>query len=162
MVASETERPALHAPTPRSRRFARLLDDAARVPGTNIGIGLDAAFGLVPGVGDLAGSAIGAVIVSDAVRCRVPTPVLARMGWNLLVDAGLGLVPVAGDVLDVAHRANRANLRLLERSLEQGTAGRRPPSPGYLLAAACLVGLPLLIGVALGVLVLFLILRWLF
>lgn len=147
---------------PRSRRFAKLLDDAVTVPGTRIGIGLDAVIGLVPGVGDLAGSAMSAVIVSDAVRCRVPVPVLERMGWNLLVDAGLGVVPFAGDLLDVAHRANRSNLRLLEQSIEQGTAGQRPPTVGYLLAAFGLVVLPLVIGVVLGIVALVLIWRWIF
>lgn len=148
--------PDLH----RSRLLARIMDDAVTVPGTQIGIGLDSVIGLVPGVGDLAGSAISGVIVYDAVRARVPVPTLARMGWNLLLDAGLGLVPVAGDVADVAHRANRKNLRLLEDAV------RRHPdagsvTPGYLLAALALVVLPLLVGLVLGVVVLVLLLRWL-
>lgn len=163
MVSTSTDEQAEYplAP-PRSRHFAKILDDAVTVPGTNIGIGLDAVVGLVPGIGDLAGSAMSAVIVTDAVRCRVPVPVLGRMGWNLLVDAALGLVPVGGDLLDVAHRANRSNLRLLEQSIEQGTAGQRPPTFGYLLAAFGLVVLPLVLGVVLGIVALVLILRWLF
>lgn len=147
---------------PRSRRLAILLDDAVTVPGTRIGIGLDAVVGLVPGVGDVAGSAMSAVIISDAVRWRVPVPLLGRMGWNLLVDAGLGVVPFAGDLLDVAHRANRANVRLLEQSIAQGVAGQRPPTFGYLLAAFGLVVLPLVIGLVLGIVALVLLVRWIF
>src|SRR5690349_6591772 len=39
----------------RARGLARLLDDLIRIPGTNIGIGLDPVIGLIPGVGDVIG-----------------------------------------------------------------------------------------------------------
>ena len=153
---------AHHDELRRSRALARIMDDAVRVPGTRFGLGLDAVIGLVPVVGDLAGSAVAAVVLNDAVRARVPVPVLARMGWNLLVDAGLGVVRVVGDVADAAHRANRKNVRLLEQAVERrGAAPTRPPIPGYLLAAVGLVVLPLLLGLVLGVVALVLLLRWL-
>ena len=98
-----------------SRQLARVMDDAVTVPGTRIGVGLDALIGLLPGIGDAVGSALSTVIVRDAVRARVPMTVLARMGLNLVIDALLGLVPGVGDLLDVAHRANRKNVRLLHR-----------------------------------------------
>lgn len=142
----------------RHRFLAHWMDEALRVPGTDLTIGLDPVIGLVPGVGDLAGSAISGLIVLDAVRARVPVPTLARMGGNLLIDAGLGVVPVLGDLLDVAHRASRKNLRLLERALlEQPERGA--PTAGYLAAAGVLVLLPLLVGVVLAVLVVVLIVR---
>lgn len=137
------------------------MDDAVRVPGTSVGFGLDAMIGLIPGVGDMAGSALSSVIVYDAVRCRVPVPVLARMGWNLFVDAILGIVPVGGDLLDIAHRANRKNYRLLEQSLEKNPP-TKPPTVGYVLAAVVLTVLPLLLGIVLGVLALVLLVRWIF
>lgn len=102
-----------------SRRLARVMDDAVTVPGTQIGVGLDAVIGLVPGIGDALGSALSSIIVRDAVRARVPMVVLARMGLNLVLDALLGLVPGVGDLLDVAHRANRKNLRLLLHEVER-------------------------------------------
>ncbi|MEZ5095954.1 MAG: DUF4112 domain-containing protein [Nocardioides sp.] len=142
-----------------SRKVARLLDDLVKVPGTDIGVGADALIGLVPGVGDLIGSTLSGVIVYDAVRCRVPVPTLARMGWNLLLDAGLGLVPVGGDLLDVAHRANRKNLRLLEAALE-ANPHPDPPTVGYLVMAVLLTVLPLLAGIALAVLAIVLLVRW--
>ena len=108
------------ATTYSARVLARLMDDLVRVPGTNIGLGLDALLGLLPGVGDAAGSVISGIILVDAVRNRVPLRVLALMGGNLLLDALLGLVPAVGDLADVAHRANAKNLRLLERTLAQG------------------------------------------
>lgn len=142
-----------------SRQVARVMDDAVTVPGTRIGVGLDALVGLVPGVGDALGSALSTVIVRDAVRARVPMPVLARMGLNLLLDAVLGLVPGIGDLLDVAHRANRKNLRLLVREVERQPL-REPPTPAYVAGAVLLMVVPVLAGVAATVLGLWLLWRW--
>ena len=143
-----------------SRQVARVMDDAVTVPGTRIGVGLDAVIGLVPGVGDALGSALSTVIVRDAVRARVPMVVLARMGLNLLLDAVLGLVPGIGDVLDVAHRANRKNLRLLLRELEREPL-REPPTPAYVVGAVALMVVPVLAGVVATVLGIWLLWRWL-
>ncbi|MFN8196044.1 MAG: DUF4112 domain-containing protein [Nocardioidaceae bacterium] len=142
-----------------SRQLARLMDDLVTVPGTRVGLGLDALIGLVPGIGDLVGSTLSGAIVYDAVRCRVPVPTLARMGANLLLDAVLGLVPFAGDLLDVAHRANRKNLRLLERAVA-ANPDPGPPTVGYVLAAVALVVLPLVLALVLGLVALWFLLRW--
>lgn len=143
-----------------SRQVARVMDDAVTVPGTRIGLGLDAVIGLVPGIGDALGSALSGIIVRDAVRARVPMVVLARMGLNLVVDALLGLLPGLGDLLDVAHRANRRNLRLLLREVERQPL-REPPTPGYVAGAVALLAVPLLAGVAVAVLGIWLLVRWL-
>ena len=95
------------------------MDDLVTIPGTRIGLGLDAVLGLLPGAGDILGSGMSAAIMYDAARRRVPLLVLARMAWNMLLDAALGLVPVVGDAADVAHRANRKNSRLLQASLAE-------------------------------------------
>lgn len=141
-----------------SRQLAKVMDDAVVVPGTRFGVGLDAVIGLVPGIGDFVGSAMSSVIVRDAIRARVPMVVLARMGLNLVVDALLGLVPGVGDLLDVAHRANRKNLRLLLREVERQPL-REPPSAAYVAGAVALMVVPLLAGVAVAVLGLWLIWR---
>ena len=127
------------------------MDDAVTVPGTRIGVGLDTVIGLVPGIGDFVGSALSGVIVRDAVRARVPMVVLARMGLNLLLDAVLGLVPGVGDLLDVAHRANRKNLGLLLREVEREPL-REPPSPAYVAGAVALMLVPVLAGIVVTVL----------
>ena len=143
-----------------SRRVAVLTDDLVRIPGTRRGVGLDALIGLIPGVGDLAGAGFSGVIMVAAVRSRVPVPVLARMAWNLLLDAALGMVPLVGDVADVAHRANRRNYRLLEAAVA-AHPDPKPPTPGYLLAALLLTVLPLVLVIALGAVTLVLLVRWL-
>jgi hypothetical protein len=142
-----------------SHRLAVLMDDLVPIPGTKQGIGLDAVIGLVPGVGDLLGSGISGAIMFDAVRARVPVRVLARMAWNVLLDALLGLVPFAGDLLDVAHRANRRNYKLLVQAVE-ANPDAAPPTAGYLAAAVALTVLPLLVVIGIGILTLVLLVRW--
>jgi hypothetical protein len=134
--------------SPLSEFLSKLLDDAIRIPGTKIGFGLDSIVGLVPGVGDLIGSSLSTVILVDALRMRVPIPILAQMAWNLLFDAALGLVPFVGDLADVTHRANRKNLKLLRASIEAEapqTSARRYLLVGGLIVAAVL---SLVIGAA--------------
>lgn len=147
-----------------SRRLAFVLDDLVPIPGTRQALGLDSLLGLFPGLGDLLGSGLSGAIMTDAVRARVPIPTLARMGLNIVLDTLLGLVPFAGDLLDVAHRANRKNYLLLLDAVERQAATGEPPRPptvGYLAAAAALVILPLAFSIALGILTLVLLLRWL-
>lgn len=135
---------------PWLRRWVALLDDAVRVPGTNIGIGLDALLGLlIPGAGDTL-SALGSLaLLGVALRRGVPTVVLLRMVVHIAIDALVGTLPIAGDIFDVFFRANRRNLELLERHTSGPT---RPPTKvdyaivalGGILALAAIV-LPLLL-----------------
>lgn len=101
----------------RLRRLTRLLDDAVRIPGTKYRLGLDSLIGLVPGAGDIVGGALSAYIIYEASRLGVSRLTLARMLSNLAVDLLLGSVPVAGDIFDVAWKANRKNMDLLDRHL---------------------------------------------
>ena len=43
----------------------------------------------------------------------------ARMIGNLLADAAIGAVPVAGDIADIYFRAHRRNLMLLQKELRE-------------------------------------------
>jgi hypothetical protein len=106
----------------RLRALANTMDSLVRIPGTNVTLGLDAALGLVPVVGDLAAQAIGAYIVYEARRLGARKRTLARMGWNMVVDTAVGSVPLVGDLFDIGWKANRKNLALLERHLERELA----------------------------------------
>lgn len=98
-------------------RLAYWLDDRFRVPGTGFRVGLDGLVGLVPGVGDVATNAVTAYIVYRAWRLGIPKSVLLRMLANLGIDTVVGIVPVAGDLLDLGFKANRRNVRLLRQHL---------------------------------------------
>jgi hypothetical protein len=101
----------------RAKGLARVLDDLIRIPGTNIGIGLDPIIGLIPGVGDMAGGLLSTYILMVAARQGVPTSVLLRMLGNIALDSLVGVVPVLGDLFDFGVKANRRNVDLLERYL---------------------------------------------
>ena len=98
----------------RLRRVARVMDDAVEIPVLGVRIGLDPILGLVPGAGDIVGAAVGGWIVVTAARLGAAPSVVARMLLNVGVDALAGAAPVLGDLFDVAFKANRRNLRILE------------------------------------------------
>lgn len=99
----------------RLRKLAWLLDNQFRVPGTNFRFGLDALIGLVPGLGDIAGSVASAAFIFEAARLGVPKTVIARMLANVGIETVVGAIPALGDLFDAAFKANAKNLRLLER-----------------------------------------------
>ncbi len=117
--------------------LSKVLDDLIPIPGTKQSIGADAIAAFVPGFGNAAGTAMSGVVIADAIRLRVPLPILGRMLFNIGIDAAVGYVPVIGPVLDAAWRANRRNMKLLERTLmdEQKTA---QSSVVYLVVAVTL------------------------
>jgi hypothetical protein len=102
------------------RRWSRLMDSAYRVPGTSIRFGWDPIVGLVPGVGDVATASFAVTVLYHAYRLGVPGVVLIRMMLNALIDLAAGLVPMAGDLADIAWKSNSANLALLERHERPG------------------------------------------
>ena len=105
------------------RRFAYFMDEAFTIPGTRFHIGLDALLGLIPGIGDIIGGVLSTWIIAGALRHRVPTSIIIRMVWNIVLDLLLGTVPVAGDAFDFLYEENVKNMRLLEKYRDR----RRPP-----------------------------------
>lgn len=144
------------SPLAQVRALARLLDDAIRVPGTGIGIGLDGLLGLIPGVGDAAGGLVSAYLVLQAARMGVSRSVLARMLVNVGIDALVGAVPLLGDIFDFAWKANRKNAQLLEAAVAAPDATRRA-STGVVVGAV--VAIALMVGG--GILLTILVMRWL-
>src|SRR5215208_4813193 len=106
-------------PLARARTLARLLDSAAKVPGTGIRFGADAILGLVPGLGDVAGAVLSGYLVLLAQRLGAPRAVVLRMLGNVAVDTLGGTVPLIGDLFDVAFKSNSRNLALLERAIDR-------------------------------------------
>ena len=118
------------------RKFAYLMDEAVRIPGTRRGIGLDAALGFIPGIGDAAGAILGTWIVVGALRHRVPLRHVVRMVLNILLDMMIGEIPIFGDIFDIAFGENVMNLKLL---LKYRDRSRPPRSFGAIAFAAAFV-----------------------
>jgi hypothetical protein len=100
--------------------LARLMDNRFKIPGTNFRFGLDGIIGLIPGVGDLAGFAISAYMITIMSKNGASGYVLARMILNVVIDTAVGTIPVVGDLFDFAFKSNVYNIRLMNQYYEQG------------------------------------------
>ena len=137
----------------RIGRVTHLLDELVGVPGTPIKVGLDPVIGLIPVVGDAVAAGVGAWVIAEAARFGVPRVVLGRMILNLLVDLGIGAIPLLGDLYDFVFHSNTRNLELFRRHAldpEASTRGERAFFLGLLLVIAGVLWLGF---VALGALV---------
>ncbi len=96
-----------------------LLDRGFRLPGTSFRFGLDPLIGLIPGVGDLASLFASIYVVERLSRLGLPAGVRFRMFANVFLDFVIGVVPVVGDLLDFAFKANVRNYELAKRALDR-------------------------------------------
>jgi hypothetical protein len=120
------------------RSLKTWLDEAFRVPGTNLRFGWDPLIGLVPWVGDLLTAFMSGAIVLQAHSMRLPRVVQLRMLGNVAVDLLAGAIPVIGDAADFVWKSNTKNFALLEHHAHEV----RPPSPGdWLFVSAILLAL---------------------
>ena len=99
------------------RQLATWMDSLFVIPGLRMRFGLDAILGLIPGLGDLATSAVSLYILKAARDQGVSRVTMARMGLNILVDYFVGMIPFAGDLFDFAWKSNLKNVALLEQHL---------------------------------------------
>lgn len=122
--------------------LSRWMDTAFEVPLVGWRFGLDALFGLIPGVGDAATTLVSLYIMALASRCGIPRVTVARMGLNVAVDMLLGSLPLVGDVFDVWWKANQRNAALLQERLAQNpAASRRATATDWIFVAAMFAGL---------------------
>lgn len=133
---------------PEVEFLARWLDDIFVIPGTNLRIGLDGLLGLVPGLGDTLTSLAAFYILAAGRRYGVPRITLVRMAGNIAVDYVLGTVPVIGDLFDICWKANRRNVRILERHLQATPAEQHRARRGdWLIVGGLILALiALLVG----------------
>src|SRR4029079_17655743 len=108
------------------RTLKNTLDEAFRVPGTNVRFGWDAIVGVVPWAGDVVTALMACAIVLQAHHMRVPKVVQLRMLLNVAIDLVIGVVPLFGDIADVFWKSNSKNFALLEQHAGTG----RPASAG--------------------------------
>jgi hypothetical protein len=126
------------------RSLQRLLDDAFRVPGTNLRFGWDPLVGLIPWAGDVLTAVFSGAIILQAHHMRVPRVVQLRMVVNVAIDVIIGVVPVVGDLADFAWKSNARNFALLERH----AAEARPATAGDWLFVAGVLAVVVVIAIA--------------
>ena len=103
----------------RLEAMEAVLERAFTVPGINRPIGLDAIVGLIPVVGDLVTTAMGAWLIWEGRNLGMSKFHLARMAGNVGVDTLVGAIPLVGDLFDFAFRSNTRNLKILKKYLDK-------------------------------------------
>jgi hypothetical protein len=121
--------------------LSKLMDRAFRVPGTRWRFGLDPLLGLIPGLGDLLGSLVGAYSLFIARQLGAPASIQIRMLMNLTIDGVVGLVPLLGDLFDFAFQAHSRNVALLSQWLQAPRQTRRSSWGVIAVAGIVLVAL---------------------
>jgi len=137
---------------PELEMLSHLMDDAFRVPGTNVRFGLDPVLGLIPGLGDFASLAVSGLILISAVRYGVPRVTLIRMALNTGLDFVVGAIPVVGDLFDAWYKSNVRNLQLLQqRAGSYGRERRRAEAADWAFVAVLLLLLLLALAASIAV-----------
>jgi len=108
----------------RLEKLARWLDSEYRLP-LGIRVGWDGIIGLIPVVGEMVTTIISAYLIGRAAILGASTPVLLRMGLNVVVDDLISLVPFFGWIGDFFWRSNLRNLELFRRHLLEPIETRR-------------------------------------
>lgn len=117
---SDTPGSSLHFDLRRARLLANLLDAQFQILGFRFG--LDALIGLIPIAGDTVTLLAGLYPILLVRKHGLGNSLAIRMGINLLIDYGGGLIPVLGDLFDATYRANLKNLALLEKAVQDRTS----------------------------------------
>jgi len=103
----------------RIEAMEAVLERLFVVPGLNRPIGLDVILDVIPVVGDIVSTALGAWIVWEARNLGLSKWQIARMTGNVGFDFLLGAIPFVGAVPDFFFRSNTRNLRIIKRWLDK-------------------------------------------
>lgn len=84
-----------------------------------IRFGLAGLVGLIPWVGDVIAIFFAMQLLKKAgeIEGGLPTSLRLRMMTNILMDFGIGLIPIVGDFINIMYKCNLRNFVLLEKHL---------------------------------------------
>ena len=103
----------------RIEAMERVLERLFVVPGTKRTVGLDVIADMIPIVGPILTTGLGAWIVWEARNLGMSKWQIGRMCGNVGVDAALGAIPFIGAIPDFFFRSNTRNLRIIRRHLDR-------------------------------------------
>ena len=107
----------------RVEAMEQILERMFVIPGINRPIGLDVILDVIPGIGDVAGAALGSYMIWEARNLGMSKWQMTRMAGNVGTDFLLGLIPFIGAIPDFLFRSNTRNLRIIKRHLDRHHAG---------------------------------------
>jgi len=99
--------------------YSNMLDGLVRIPFTRQGIGLDAAIGTIPVVGDLTGLGLTLVAIFRAWQIGVPLHKLLPAIRLTMIDLSIGWIPVIGDISDIFIRPSSKALDIVHTHLRE-------------------------------------------
>jgi len=86
-----------------------------------IRFGWSSVIGIIPAVGDVIDAFMAVMVLRTCqqVEGGLPSGIKSKMYVNIVLDFGIGLVPILGDVADALFRANTKNAVILEQYLRE-------------------------------------------
>jgi len=86
-----------------------------------IRFGWSSLIGIIPGVGDVIDALMAVMVLRtcEQIEGGLPAAVKSKMMINIVIDFGIGLIPLLGDVADALFRANTKNAVVLEQYLRE-------------------------------------------
>jgi hypothetical protein len=142
------------------RKISDLWDRSLSVPGTNFKVGLESLVGLLPVGGDVIGILLSVYILFQAIQFRLPSSILFRMLFNILLDGVVGSVPIVGDIFDTTWKANTKNVNLLEAHIREPVKSQKT-NKWFLLAFFGAIALVVVSLISISILLVWLVWRYL-
>lgn len=99
-------------------KFANTMDSFVRIPFTKQGVGADAALSTLPIAGDVAGLLLTSYAFLLGRKLGVPAKKLTPAVRLALIDLVVGVVPVAGTVMDIFLRPSRKTLEIVREHMQ--------------------------------------------
>lgn len=99
-------------------KFANAMDSLVRIPFTKQGVGADAALSTIPVAGDVAGLLLTSYAFMLGRKLGVPAKKLTPAVRLALIDLIVGVVPVAGPVMDIFLRPSRKTLEIVRQHMQ--------------------------------------------
>lgn len=82
-------------------------------------IGWAGVIGLIPWIGDIIAFYLALQVIKKAgqIEGGLPSALKSKMMSNATFDFGIGLIPIVGDIINIAYKCNSRNFILLEQHL---------------------------------------------
>ena len=94
-------------------RYAHVMDNLIKVPGTNFRFGLDPILGLIPVVGSVVGFLLSGILACYIIKYGASGRVIVKILGNLAIDLTIGSIPIVGFVFDFFYKSNERSMRLM-------------------------------------------------
>ncbi len=100
-----------------ARSLSHFLDEQFTLGGFSLGI--DPLLNFLPGIGNVLGLMLSFYIIWIAKQVNATDKDITLMMINIMLDFFLGIIPIIGFVGDAIFKANKKNLKILEKYIEK-------------------------------------------